>query len=74
MKSRLRTYTAYSIGCGIAWLIVWAVVGTTRPEARPRLLLFFAGWVVGWLSATIARSVYPPPQRHRSPSTRDPLS
>jgi hypothetical protein len=24
----------------------------------------FGGWVIGWLSATIARIVYPPPKRH----------
>jgi hypothetical protein len=26
------------------------------------LLLVFAGWVIGWTSATIARAVYPPPK------------
>jgi hypothetical protein len=29
--------------------------------------LTFAGWVLGWTSATIARYVYPPPKR-RGPS------
>jgi hypothetical protein len=26
------------------------------------ILLVFAGWAIGWLSATIARVVYPPPK------------
>jgi hypothetical protein len=29
--------------------------------------LTFAGWVLGWTSATIARYVYPPP-KSRGPS------
>jgi hypothetical protein len=29
--------------------------------------LVFAGWWIGWLSATIARAVYPPPKRHIGP-------
>ena len=65
-----HTYTTYSIGCGIAWAIVWSIIGTTRPEARSPVLLFFAGWLAGWTSATIARYVYPPPQR--SPGIRTP--
>ena len=56
------TYTAYSIGCGIAWAIVWPIVGARRPQDRPRVLLFFAGWLAGWTSATIARYVYAPPK------------
>lgn len=56
----MRGYARYSIGCAVAWAIVWATVGR-RSEVRPRLLLFFVGWVAGWTSATIARYVYPPP-------------
>jgi hypothetical protein len=26
-------------------------------------MMVFAGWVIGWLSATIARAIYPPPKR-----------
>jgi len=29
------------------------------------LLLVFYGWVIGWISATIARVVYPPPKSSR---------
>ncbi|MGH8967914.1 MAG: hypothetical protein ACRDXB_21690, partial [Actinomycetes bacterium] len=65
-----HTYTTYSIGCGIAWAIVWSIIGTTRPQARSPVLLFFAGWLAGWTSATIARYVYPPPQTGRGIRTR----
>jgi hypothetical protein len=29
--------------------------------------MVFGGWWIGWLSATIARAVYPPPKRHLGP-------
>jgi acid phosphatase family membrane protein YuiD len=32
-----------------------------------KFVLVFSGWVIGWLSATIARAVYPPPKRHTGP-------
>lgn len=61
---RFRTYKAYSIGCAIAWAVVWIAVGTQSSDAtREDLLFVFLGWLLGWTSATIARSVYPPPHR-----------
>jgi len=66
MKPWMKTYTAYSIGCGVVWaalLIVGTLAGKGRPNHAIVYVLF--GWVLGWLSATIARSVYPPPKsRH----------
>jgi len=60
---RFRTYKAYTIGCGIAWAILWVIVGTQASEdTQKRIGLVFLGWLIGWTSATIARSVYPPPQ------------
>jgi hypothetical protein len=66
MRRSLRTYTAYSIGCGV----VWAVLLTTcalagNGSASHSVLYVVLGWVLGWLSATIARSVYPPPKKWR---------
>jgi hypothetical protein len=68
MKQRLRTYTAYSIGCAVVWgIILIAVATAANADTTQTYLLVFCGWVIGWLSATIARVVYPPPkQRHRS--------
>jgi hypothetical protein len=64
---KLNSYAAYTVGCAIAWAILWIVVGTQSSEAtRERVLYVFLGWLLGWTSATIARSVYPPPHRKSS--------
>jgi hypothetical protein len=64
---RLNSYAAYTVGCLIAWAILWIVVGTQSSEAtKERVLYVFLGWLLGWTSATIARSVYPPPGRKSS--------
>ncbi len=64
MKTRTwRTYTTYSIGCGIVWAVLWVVVALTGSSHSHAILLVFGGWVIGWTSATIARAVYPPPAR-----------
>lgn len=60
MKVLLRTYTAYNIGCAVvlavALVVVVAADGST--DTRHALILLFVGWVIGWLSATIAGAVY----------------
>ena len=66
MKLRLRTYTAYSIGCGVVWAVILVVTASVGSESkRDTLLLVGLGWAIGWLSATIARAVYPPPKVRR---------
>lgn len=66
MLSKLRTYTSYSIACALVWAVILAVVWTRANGAtRHTFALVCAGWAIGWLSATIARVVYPPPRRHR---------
>jgi hypothetical protein len=68
MRRRLHTYTAYSIGCAIVWAVLLALVAATaKADRRDTILLVFAGWVLGWTSATIARYVYPPPKKSRRP-------
>jgi hypothetical protein len=63
-----RTYTGYSIACGVVWAVILAGVSSTAsPATRHTLMLVFGGWWIGWLSATIARAVYPPPKRHVGP-------
>jgi hypothetical protein len=62
LTNRYRTYTAYSIGCFIVWAVILTAVSTTAThEKRTVFFTVFAGWAIGWLSATIARSVYPHP-------------
>jgi hypothetical protein len=64
---RLNRYTAYSIGCGIAWLAIWAIALAIDPKHTVDVLGWvFLGWVIGWSSATIARLVYPPPKERPS--------
>jgi hypothetical protein len=63
MRGLLRTYTAYSIGCAVVWASILAVVEKTASnDTRDHVRLAFLGWASGWLSATIARAVYPPPK------------
>jgi membrane-associated phospholipid phosphatase len=63
MTHRLNTYTAYSVGCAIVWAVILIAVAAGASAAkRHTFLLLFAGWVIGWASATLARYVYPPPK------------
>ena len=66
MNARMRTYAAYSVGVGIVWAVLLVLVSLLAPVGkRSNILLVFAGFVIGWLSATIARYVYPPPKKYR---------
>ena len=35
------------------------------PSERHTIFVVFGGFAIGWLSATIARYVYPPPKKYR---------
>lgn len=61
MSSR-TTYTSYSVACALVWAVILALVAIWYPERLHTFLLVGGGWLIGWLSATIARSVYPPPK------------
>ena len=60
MKKRYYTYTFYSIGCFIVWGILFAIGLIFHPvhDKNHKVVTVFGGWVLGWLSATIARKVY----------------
>ena len=64
IRSHLNTYTGYSIGSAAVWAILLAT-GRGMLGARnwEKLRLGAAAWWMGWLSATIARAGYPPPQQ-----------
>ncbi len=65
---RRNTYTGYSIACAIVWAVILAGVSLVADGATRRtFMIVFGGWVIGWLSATIARAVYPPQKRHVGP-------
>jgi hypothetical protein len=60
---RPRTYTTYSTGCAAVWAVILATVFTHAGDpTRHTFAVFFGGWAAGWLSASIARVVYPPPK------------
>jgi hypothetical protein len=63
-----RTYTGYSVGCAVTWTVILAIVAFVYPDRLHTFLLVGGGWLIGWISATIARLVYPPP-KHRGPAT-----
>ena len=68
MSRRSSTYTSYSIACAIVWAVILAGISTVADAATRRTyMLVFGGWWIGWLSATIARAVYPPPRRRIGP-------
>lgn len=64
MTTRLNSYTAYSIGCASVWGIILLLARRrSDPQTRNTLRLVCSGWWMGWMSATIARIVYPPEKR-----------
>lgn len=52
----------YSIGCAVVWGMILTLVSVMYPDRLHSYLLVGVGWLIGWISATIARSVYPPPK------------
>jgi hypothetical protein len=63
MKLR-QSYWIYSAALALAWAIVLVLIFTLRgPQIGQGALLVFAGFVIAWISGTIARWVYPPPAR-----------
>jgi hypothetical protein len=63
LRTRLDTYTAYGIGCAAVWAaILIATQLRTDSQTRNTIRLMCAGWWLGWISASIACVVYPPPK------------
>ena len=61
---RCRNYWCYSAGLAIAWAVVLLLTLVIRgTQSTQTLLLVFLGFCICWVSATIARYVYPPPKR-----------
>jgi phosphatidylserine synthase len=64
IRTRLNTYTAYGIGCAAVWAVILIVTQRqTDSQTRNTIRLMCAGWWLGWMSASIARVVYPPPKK-----------
>ena len=62
-----RNISTYSIACFLAWGILIALsAAKAKKGTLHNVLLVFSGagpWGLCWVSATIARFVYPPPRR-----------
>lgn len=70
---KYRNYWTYSIACFLVWGVVLAIRAAIGNSSTTRsVLLVFGGWCIAWVSATIARSVYPPPKRWLQASTPTP--
>jgi hypothetical protein len=70
--TKSRNYWVYSIACFVVWGVLLAVVASQGKSGRTHtVLLVFGGWVIAWVSGTIARFVYPPPDRLLNPETRE---
>jgi hypothetical protein len=72
---KYRNYWAYSIASFLVWGVILAVRATAfgNSSTTHDVLFVFTGWCIAWVSATIARSVYPPPKRwFQPPSTATP--
>jgi len=63
MSRRRKSYRAYSVGLVIAWTIalrlIWWLKGRAAFESASKVCM---GFFLGWLSATIARYLYPKEQ------------
>ena len=66
MNPRTGNYTAYSIAVAIVWAVILLLASLfASASKRHDIFTVFGGFVIGWLSATIARYVYPPPKKYR---------
>ncbi|MDL9977948.1 hypothetical protein [Microbacterium candidum] len=61
-----RNYWVYSVGLAVAWAIIFVIVAIVDAQKLPTFALVFAGFAICWISATIARYVYPPPVRWKA--------
>jgi hypothetical protein len=62
--TKYRNYWIFSIACFVVWGVLLAAVAAQGKNGKTHaILLVFAGWVIAWVSGTIARFVYPPPSR-----------
>lgn len=64
---RRNTYGSYAFGCAAVWALILAIARRrTDRETQRTLGRFCVGWWSGWISATIARVLYPPPKKLKS--------
>lgn len=64
-----RNYWVYSIGLAVVWALILLLVGLVFPARLPAFAFVFGGFAICWISATIARYVYPPPSKWKTDET-----
>jgi hypothetical protein len=56
-------YLGFSAGCAIAWAVIWVLLAALASTKTVHTMGYvFLGWAIGWVTATIARLVYPAPR------------
>ena len=66
LRKYSRTYIGYSIACAIVWAVILTTLRLRAGDTTwHTFTVFFGGWAIGWLSASIGRVVYPPPKPRR---------
>ena len=64
--NRRTSYATYSAAVGIVRAVVLMLTWLFAPASKQHtIFLVFGGFAIGWLSATIARYVYPPPRKYQ---------
>ena len=63
IRKRRNTYAGYSISCALVWAGILGAARGLDPGVQRTLRLSCAAWWSGWVSASIARVVYPPPSK-----------
>jgi hypothetical protein len=55
------------------WTVLLVLASLLDPAGkRDNILLVFAGFAIGWVSATIARHVFPPSKKYRQDVSKVP--
>jgi hypothetical protein len=53
----------FSVGCAVAWAVVWILLATMASTHTVHTMAYvFLGWVIGFITATLGRAVYPAPK------------
>jgi hypothetical protein len=56
-------YLGFSVGCATAWAVIWVLLAIlASPKTVHTMGYVFLGWVIGWITATMARVIYPAPR------------
>ena len=59
------TYAGFAASCAVAWAIIWVLLAILASNLTVhRMAYVFLGWVIGFMTATVARSVYRRPGSH----------